>query len=495
MEQKMYSHHVKAVGSVAKQRERASNLNLLIRRVFLAAEYIGYILTFYILMSQRVLPTYENVNQYNPLAWAKDVPVFDDYVLFLAIMLIIHAFTLVQKHLFSGQAERSYLEEYFFVFRSILYAFLITTGITFLLKTTFFYSRLTLVLFIVFLLIESLIWLAAQRWVVNYLNRSGLIKSHILIVGAGKVGADVYSSIIRSQYRRNHFVGYLDDFKKGVDIRGKTSDLEKILQQSRVDTIYITIPSERHIIESILHTVYKYNVDIRIIPEMFDRMATVFSFRNDLEYPCLQIVKTPLRGMNIYLKRYSDICSSLFLMVVLSPLFILLCLLIKLDSKGPMFFKQERIGKNGVPFRMVKFRSMHQEAEVMRATLNKDNHVTGPAFKMRNDPRITKIGRTLRKYSLDELPQIWNVLKGEMSLIGPRPPLPEEVEKYTDYHWRRMDVRPGMTGLWQVSGRSNLNFEEWIDLDIYYIERWSLILEMKILFKTIPAVIKGTGAY
>ncbi len=495
MEQKLYSHHVKAIGSVAMQRERASNINLLVRRVFHVAEYLGYILTFYILMAQRVLPSYENVNQYNPLAWAKEVPVFDDYVLFLVIMLAIHIFTLAQKYLFSGQVERSYLEEYFFVFRSTLYAFLITTGITFMLKTTFLYSRLTLVLFVVCLLLESLIWIAAQRGLIGYFNRKGLIKSHILIVGAGKVGADVHAEINRSQKRGVEFVGYLDDFKKGDSILGKTSDLERILLQSRVDTIYITIPSERHIIESILHTIYKYDVDIRIIPEMFDRMATVFSFRNDLEYPCLQIVKTPLRGINIYLKRLADICSSLFLLVVLSPLFAILSLMIKLDSKGPVFFSQERIGKNGAPFQMVKFRSMNNEAEKTKKNLKSDKHVTGPVFKIRNDPRVTKTGRFLRKYSLDELPQLWNVLKGQMSLIGPRPPLPEEVEKYTDYHWRRMDVLPGMTGLWQVSGRSNLNFEEWIDLDIYYIERWSLLLEMKILLKTIPAVIKGTGAY
>ncbi|MDG0811800.1 sugar transferase [Cohnella rhizosphaerae] len=159
------------------------------------------------------------------------------------------------------------------------------------------------------------------------------------------------------------------------------------------------------------------------------------------------------------------------------------------------FFKQQRVGKNGIPFQILKFRSMHQEAEFEKKQLVSENESNGPAFKMKNDPRITRIGKLLRKYSLDELPQLINVWKGEMSLIGPRPPLPSEVALYTNYHWRRMDVLPGMTGLWQVSGRSDLAFDQWVDLDIYYIERWSIGLEMKIIFKTIPAVVKGTGAY
>jgi len=144
---------------------------------------------------------------------------------------------------------------------------------------------------------------------------------------------------------------------------------------------------------------------------------------------------------------------------------------------------------------MLKFRSMVANAEELKAALAHQNEAIGPVFKMKNDPRVTRVGRFIRKYSLDELPQLFNVLFGQMSLIGPRPPLPNEVEQYTDYQWRRFDVRPGITGLWQVSGRSDLPFDEWVKLDIYYIERWSLSLEFKILLKTIPVVLKGEGAY
>lgn len=490
-----YQDQTISVGSIAKQRAIADKITIIVRRTILLAEYLGFVLTFYVLMAVRVVSDFPDVNRYNPIEWARHITVFNDYALFLGIFLILHAFTLVQNQLFSSKADRSILEEYMFNFRSIIFAFLITLGITFLLKTTFLYSRVTLVLFVIAILIQTVMWLAAKRLTMKYLYHRGTLRNNVLIVGAGKVGIDVYDKVINSSSKKNHFIGYLDDYKADEDTVGKIIDLERILQQTRVDTIYITIPSEKHIIESMLHTVYKYDVDIRIIPEMFDRMSTVFAFRNDLEYPCLQIVKTPLRGLNVFLKRLADIGGSLTLLFVLSPLFLVLACLIRMGSQGAVFYKQQRLGKNGLPFQMVKFRSMFNDAEATKKTLINENEMTGPVFKLRNDPRVTPIGRFIRKYSLDELPQLWNVLKGDMSLIGPRPPLPDEVQKYSDYHWRRMDVLPGMTGLWQVSGRSDLDFEQWIDLDIYYIEHWSISLEMKILFKTIPVVIKGAGAY
>lgn len=491
----LYHQNVRLVGSYSKSKLKMNQLSNLIRGLFTLGEYAGYVVTFFVLMGIRVLPDYPEVNRYNPFLWIKQVPVFDDYIWLLAFILGIHAFLILQKRLFAGREERSLADEYGLALRAVVTAFLIAVGITFLMKTTFLYSRVTLVVFVVAMMAEAMFWRTAYSLIVRYLRHKGYLVRSVLILGAGKIGLEIAKNIQGSHQRGYRVAGFLDDYKTGPEIVGSTKELESIIQRERIDIVYITIPSERNIVENVLHSVYKYNIDIRIIPERFDRIATTFAFRNDLEYPCMQIVKTPLRGLNIVLKRLADIAGSILLLLLLSPIFAAIGVIIKVDSKGPVFFRQQRIGKNGVPFFMMKFRSMHKEAENMRAELENMSDASGPVFKLKNDPRITRIGSLLRKYSLDELPQLWNVLKGEMSLIGPRPPLPNEVEQYTSYHWRRMDVLPGMTGLWQVSGRSDLDFEEWVNLDIYYIEHWSFGLEMKILFKTIPVVLKGTGAY
>jgi exopolysaccharide biosynthesis polyprenyl glycosylphosphotransferase len=195
------------------------------------------------------------------------------------------------------------------------------------------------------------------------------------------------------------------------------------------------------------------------------------------------------------IKRIMDIVMSVAAMAVCAPFLPLVALAIKLDSSGPIFHCQERIGKGGVPFRLFKLRSMTLGAETVRASLAADAEVTGPVFKMRNDPRVTRVGRLLRKYSIDELPQLLNVLSGQMSLVGPRPPLPVEVEDYEPWHMRRLSVKPGLTCIWQVSGRSHVSFDRWVRMDIEYIENQSIWLDLKLLLLTIPAVFSGRGAY
>ncbi|MDI4650289.1 sugar transferase [Cohnella hashimotonis] len=487
---------IKAVGNASSKRIKLDKLKRWIQISFLTGEYGIYILTFYLLMYVKVIPDYPAVHTMNPIHWIREVYVFDKYLLFLGMILLIHGFIRAQGVLFSGKRERGLTEELLFSAKATSYAFLMSIGITFLLKTTFIYSRVTLVTFAILMLVEAIIWRATHKYMNQALNAKGYLQDRVLIIGAGKVGNELQRMLEQERSQKFQIVGYLDDYKIGSEVIGKTAELEAVLQNQHIDIVYITIPSERTVIDSILHTIYKYNVDIRIIPEMFDRMSTVFAFHTEASQPYMEVVKTPLRGMNIVLKRLFDMMISAILLILLSPVFFILGLWIKLDSNGPIFFKQVRVGKNGVPFSMMKFRSMCINAELQRENLAKSNEVSGgPAFKVKEDPRVTRSGRWLRKYSLDELPQLWNVLRGDMSLIGPRPPLPDEVAQYTNYHWRRMDVLPGMTGLWQVSGRSDLRFEEWIDLDIQYIERWSIALEMKILLKTIPVVIKGTGAY
>jgi len=195
-----------------------------------------------------------------------------------------------------------------------------------------------------------------------------------------------------------------------------------------------------------------------------------------------------------HIKRIIDIIISTVLLIILLPIFICIILLVKVTSKGPLIYKWHVIGKDGKPFTGYKFRTMILNADYLKTSLLKSNEMTGPVFKMKYDPRITKVGKFLRKYSLDELPQLWSVLKGEMSLVGPRPAGPKEWSQYEEWQKRKLSVTPGMTCLWQINGRNEVHeFDEWVKLDLEYIDNWSLWLDFKILLQTIPSVLKGSG--
>jgi lipopolysaccharide/colanic/teichoic acid biosynthesis glycosyltransferase len=209
--------------------------------------------------------------------------------------------------------------------------------------------------------------------------------------------------------------------------------------------------------------------------------------------PVLSLVSGPDRVLGLAAKRALDLGGSAFLLIVLSPLFALLAVLVKLDSRGAAFFRQERVGLHGRTFDVVKFRSMCSDAEQQLDDLQELNVIRGQAFKMERDPRVTRVGRFMRSTSLDELPQLWNVLRGEMSMVGPRPPLPCEVAKYDVWHRRRLSMKPGMTGLWQIGDRRNVEFDSWVQKDLEYIDRWSLWLDLKIIARTVPAMLSGEG--
>lgn len=194
------------------------------------------------------------------------------------------------------------------------------------------------------------------------------------------------------------------------------------------------------------------------------------------------------------IKRLIDVVCSFLGVLVLSPLFIIIAIIIKTTSKGPVFFSQKRVGKNGKEFNMYKFRSMVVNAEELKEKLAAQNEMSGPMFKMKDDPRVTKVGKFIRKTSIDELPQLWNVLKGDMSLVGPRPSLPKEVAQFEDWMYRRLEVKPGLTCYWQVSGRNNIDFEDWMKLDIRYVDERNLWIDIKLIFKTVGVLFGDKNA-
>lgn len=237
------------------------------------------------------------------------------------------------------------------------------------------------------------------------------------------------------------------------------------------------------------------NVDLVVVPSLIDVAGPRVHMRHLAGLPLVHIEEPGVRRAGGVAKRAFDILVASAMVVVLSPIMIAIALAVKLGDGGPVFFRQERTGRNGTTFKMTKFRSMVVDADQKLAELSDFNDVDDVLFKMRNDPRITRIGRPIRKWSLDELPQLFDVLRGDMSLVGPRPPLPREVELYPPEMHRRMLVRPGLTGLWQISGRSDLPFDEAVRMDLYYVDNWSIVSDVIIMLKTARAVVMSRGAY
>jgi exopolysaccharide biosynthesis polyprenyl glycosylphosphotransferase len=274
--------------------------------------------------------------------------------------------------------------------------------------------------------------------------------------------------------------------------------LEAVLRDESVDEVLVSLPPQKYgpLVEKIVNRCEEEGVIVRVRAEMF-QLRTAKTYADELEgLPVLTFRSGPEDDWRLVAKRIIDFVGSAMLLLILAPLFAVVALLIKLNSPGPVLFSQERIGLNKRRFQMLKFRTMVNDAEKQQATLEQLNEAEGPVFKIKHDPRVTPIGKFLRRFSVDELPQLINVLKGDMSLVGPRPLPVRDVERIdVASHKRRFSIKPGLTCLWQVNGRSNIGFEEWVRMDLQYIDQWSLGLDMLILLKTIPAVLRGPGAY
>jgi exopolysaccharide biosynthesis polyprenyl glycosylphosphotransferase len=279
----------------------------------------------------------------------------------------------------------------------------------------------------------------------------------------------------------------------GESVLGTMADLPRLCRTHFVDEIIICA-QHRNIVKAVIPRAAEYGVGVRVVPDLYDGLAWGVHLDYLGAFPTLTVVHRDVPAMELKLKRALDFVVALGGLICLSPVLLTLALLVKLDSRGPVFYVSQRVGKKGRIFSCYKFRTMVTDAEQLKAKLQHLNERDGILFKISNDPRITRIGRYLRKYSLDELAQLWNVFKGDMSLVGPRPPLASEVKQYELEYLRRLEVAPGITGLWQVEARSSPSFDEYISLDLRYVETWSLGLDLRILIRTITVVFAGTGA-
>jgi exopolysaccharide biosynthesis polyprenyl glycosylphosphotransferase len=335
------------------------------------------------------------------------------------------------------------------------------------------------------------------------MRRQGIGTERVLIVGAGEVAHAVMRAVVANPEYGFHIIGFLDDnpILGETDIGrfkalGSIDNLAEVVREHKIDEVIITLPWQYHRkIVTVMAHCERENIRARIVPDLFQMTINRMHIEEIAGIPMIGVKEVSISGLNQVVKRSLDVAFSTLVLFLATPLMALIALMIKLESPGPVLFRQERVGRNGRCFEVYKFRSMIEGADEQKSALLHLNEAEGPLFKIRQDPRLTRVGKWLRKLSLDELPQFYNVLRGEMSLIGPRPPLPKEVEQYQEWHKRRLEVAPGITGLSQISGRSDLTFDETALLDIYYVENWSLGLDTKILLQTIPRVIFGNGAY
>jgi exopolysaccharide biosynthesis polyprenyl glycosylphosphotransferase len=338
---------------------------------------------------------------------------------------------------------------------------------------------------------------AAGRHVLRrvYVRRARVRDEHmtnVLIVGAGTVGVELAQHLKQSPGHR--VIGFLDDHRPDDPrVLGSSTDLPEIARQYFIDEVVVTIPSHRELVKRVALQARMLRLDVKVVPELYDGIASNAPVEYLAHLPVRVLHREPIPATGWMLKRICDVTIAGLLLLGTAPVFFLVAILLKLESKGPVFYRSHRVGKKGRIFTFYKFRTMVTGADGLRSNLEEQNERNSVLFKVANDPRITRVGRMLRKFSLDEVPQLINVLKGDMSLVGPRPPLPSEFKQYRLDHLRRLDVVPGITGLWQITCRQDPSFDNYIALDLEYIENWSLGLDLKILLRTIPAVFKGTG--
>ncbi len=403
-------------------------------------------------------------------------------------------------HLYSPTRLGGFLHEQRLTLQACFTSGLLLTGTLYLVHATDIPRSIvvtTLVLVVVSLSLRRLVY----RFLLYRRFERGLGTRNVLIVGTGPE-----AHALRHHFESIRHLGYT--FKGFIDFTGPSArfaassgdvvgNLDTLFQHARkqfVDEIFFATPCERGIMQTVLEQARIHGIDLRVVPDMYDGLAWNSPIEYIGQFPTIPLHCGHVPEIALVLKRGLDFILSSIALSILSPLLLAVAIAVKVDSRGPVFYHSERIGKKGRVFRCTKFRTMVRDAENRRADVMHMNERDGVLFKISNDPRITRLGRFLRKYSLDELPQFFNVLRGEMSIVGPRPPIASEVREYKLSHLRRLDVTPGITGLWQVQGRQDPSFDSYISLDVTYIENWSIWLDLKIIVRTIAVVFAGTGS-
>ncbi|MBN2406622.1 MAG: sugar transferase [Elusimicrobia bacterium] len=418
------------------------------------------------------------------IAVTKGFPSMDRYSEAMPIVILIFLMSFHWNRLYVSNRIFYKTDEFINIIKASVLAVIIITAATFIYRQ-YSYSRLVLG----FALTMNVCLIFVSRRLLRLLKEKILLpfsgKVGILVIGGKKVRDTLSKNIAKHIEFDIYFSPVIDLEDVLGHIDGKNVQ-EIVLADSSVD---------RNLALKLINICEQRDIEFKMVPDMLELKMGEMSFDKYFGIPVLELKHPLFEPSNYYLKRITDIVIAMSVLLVLSPFLILLMILIKIDSKGPVIYSHLRKGYRGRCFSFYKFRSMVRDADVQLKEIIKFNEREGPVFKMKMDPRVTRIGKIIRRYSIDELPQLFNILKGDMSLVGPRPQVLWEAEAYNEEAKRRLNILPGITGLWQVSGRSELSFEEMIKLDLYYLENWTLGYDMKILLRTIPVVLLKKGAY
>ncbi|MBI5026113.1 MAG: sugar transferase [Nitrospirae bacterium] len=428
-----------------------------------------------------------------------EMPPFKDYAWVMVIAVPLWIISLSHFGMYHSLREKRFRDVFWSIFDASLFAVLIFSAVAFLLKLEFISRTFTVILFVcaIFMLFAEKVLVLSLLY---YLRQRGYNYRVLLIAGSGE-RANNFADIIRAHPHWGvKILGFVDEEERvgmrvGNDkVIGSFNDIAKILDENVVDEVVFILPIKwLSNLEGYIKVCENVGVKATIAADFFNMGIAKPRITEIHDWPFLIYETTPHNVLDLFSKRLLDIVISGCGLILLSPFFLITSLIIKITSKGPAFFKQIRCGLHGREFTVYKFRTMVIDAEERLKELMKFNEREGPIFKMKNDPRITGIGKFLRKTSLDELPQLINVFKGDMSLVGPRPPIPMEVAKYERWQRRKLSLRPGITCIHEVVARNDKDFERWMKLDLEYIDNWSMSLDVKILTRTILAVFRGTG--